>query len=117
MGVGYAVIMPLAFSRAANDGRQRPGIAVAGVATFGYGGFLLGPVVIGTLAELATLKIAFGLLALLAIVVAIAATALAKPAPRLEPSEAASRCGRLGARPWKNVILISDSRFWPDASD
>ena len=90
MGVGYAVIMPLAFSRAANDGRQRPGIAVAGVATFGYGGFLLGPVVIGALAELATLKIAFGLLALLAIVVAIAATALANPAPRFEPSEAAA---------------------------
>ncbi len=90
MGIGYAVIMPLAFSRAANDGRQNPGIAVAGVATFGYGGFLLGPVVIGALAELATLKIAFGLLALLAIVVAIAATALAKPAPRREPSEAAA---------------------------
>jgi len=90
MGIGYAVIMPLAFSRAANDGRQNPGIAVAGVATFGYGGFLLGPVVIGALAELATLKIAFGLLALLAIVVAIAATALAKPALRLEPSEAAA---------------------------
>ncbi|MGI9499756.1 MAG: hypothetical protein ACR2P3_06945, partial [Geminicoccaceae bacterium] len=78
------VIMPLAFSRAANDAHQSPGIAVAGVASFGYGGFLLGPVVIGTLAELATLKIAFGLLALLAIVVAAAAGALAKPAR--EPS-------------------------------
>ena len=71
--------MQLAFSRAASDRHQSPGIAVAGVATFGYGGFLLGPVVIGTLAEFVTLKIAFGLLALLAIVVAGAANALAKP--------------------------------------
>lgn len=90
MGIGYTVIMPLAFSRAANDMHQSPGIAIAGVATFGYGGFLLGPVVIGALAELATLKIAFGLLALLAIVVAVAATALAKPAPARGPCEASA---------------------------
>ncbi|MGI9505531.1 MAG: MFS transporter [Geminicoccaceae bacterium] len=88
MGVGYAVIMPLAFSRAANDRHQSPGIAVAGVATFGYGGFLLGPVVIGTLAELVTLKIAFGLLALLAMVVAGTANALAKPALQRRSSSA-----------------------------
>ena len=75
---GSAVIMPLTLSRAANDGRQRPGLAVAGVATFDYGEFLLGPVVIGMLAESTTLKISFIPLALLAIVIAIAAPTLAK---------------------------------------
>ncbi|WP_420014081.1 MFS transporter [Tateyamaria sp.] len=43
MGVGYAVIMPLAFSRAANDPDLPPGTAIASVSTLGYGGLLLAP--------------------------------------------------------------------------
>jgi MFS family permease len=66
MGVGYAVIMPLAFARAANDPGLAPGAASASVSTLGYGGLLLGPPVIGFLSELTSLRVAFFLLAILA---------------------------------------------------
>jgi len=66
MGVGYAVIVPLAFARAANDPVLAPGAAIASVSTLGYGGLLLGPPVIGFLSELTSLRVAFFLLAILA---------------------------------------------------
>jgi MFS family permease len=65
LGVGYAVIMPLAFSRAAAEPGVGAGRAIAGVATLGYGGMLLGPPVIGFLAELTSLRLSFLLLAVL----------------------------------------------------
>ena len=75
-GIGYAVVMPLVFSRAANDGTMRPGPAIAGVATLGYGGMLLGPPVMGFVAQVAGLRVAFGMLALLALVAVILAPGL-----------------------------------------
>lgn len=76
MGVGYAVIMPLAFSRAANDPQIPPGQAIASVATLGYGGLLIGPPLIGFLAELLTLRMAFGVLLPLAVLIVVCAGAL-----------------------------------------
>ncbi|MEO0497456.1 MAG: MFS transporter, partial [Pseudomonadota bacterium] len=65
MGVGYAVVMPLVFSRAANDPVIAPGPAIASVATLGYGGMLLGPPIIGFVAELTGLRGSFTVLAAL----------------------------------------------------
>ncbi|MBW4710215.1 MFS transporter [Roseobacter sp. YSTF-M11] len=76
MGIGYAVIMPLAFSRAANDPTIPAGQAISSVATLGYGGMLLGPPVIGFVAGLSTLPVAFGLLAALAGVIIFVAGSL-----------------------------------------
>ncbi|WP_299079906.1 MFS transporter [uncultured Ruegeria sp.] len=76
MGVGYAVIMPLAFSRAANDPNVPPGQAIASVATLGYGGLLIGPPLIGFLAELLTLRMAFAVLLPLAVMIVVCAGAL-----------------------------------------
>ena len=76
MGVGYAVIMPLAFSRAANEPGLGPGAGIAAVATLGYGGLLLGPPIIGFLAEALGLRTAFLLLAALAALIALLAGAL-----------------------------------------
>ncbi|MGR3677975.1 MAG: MFS transporter [Paracoccaceae bacterium] len=59
MGVGYALVFPLAFSRAANDPNLSAGEGIASVATLGYGGVLLGPPVIGFLAEISSLRMAF----------------------------------------------------------
>ncbi|MHA3977165.1 MFS transporter [Halovulum sp. GXIMD14794] len=70
MGLGYAVVMPLAFSRAANDAEVPPGTAIASVATLGYGGILIGPPAIGFLAEATSLPTAFGLLLVLALSIA-----------------------------------------------
>nr|WP_171210717.1 MFS transporter [Ruegeria sp. HKCCA5426] len=76
MGIGYAVIMPLAFSRAANDPYVPPGQAIASVATLGYGGLLIGPPLIGFLAEMLTLRLAFMALLPLAIMIVILSGAL-----------------------------------------
>lgn len=76
MGVGYAVVMPLAFSRAASEPGVSPGAGIASVATLGYGGLLLGPPVIGFLAEAFGLRSAFLLLAALAAVMLLLAGAL-----------------------------------------
>lgn len=78
MGVGYAVIMPLAFSRAANDPNIPPGQAIASVATLGYGGLLIGPPLIGFLAELLSLRMAFGVLLPLAVLIVLCAGALTR---------------------------------------
>lgn len=66
MGIGYAVIMPLSFSRAANDPAIPPGAAIASVSTLGYGGLLLGPPVIGFVSEATSIRVAFLILAGLA---------------------------------------------------
>ncbi|MGB7242608.1 MAG: MFS transporter [Sulfitobacter sp.] len=76
LGIGYAVIMPLAFSRAANDPDVPPGQAISSVATLGYGGMLLGPPAIGFLASLTDLRTAFGLLAVLAVLIMVVASSL-----------------------------------------
>ncbi len=67
MGIGYAIVMPLVFSRAATDPNVPAGPAIAGVATIGYGGMLLGPPIIGFAAQLIGIRFSFLILALLAI--------------------------------------------------
>ncbi|MCP4826858.1 MAG: MFS transporter [Shimia sp.] len=76
MGIGYALIFPLAFSRAANDPVETPGKALVGTATFGYGGMLLGPFVIGFIANATSLRVSFGVLAVLALMIAALSGAL-----------------------------------------
>ncbi|MBO9409583.1 MFS transporter [Shimia sp. R9_1] len=76
MGLGYALIFPLAFSRAANDPVVPPGKALAGTATFGYGGMLLGPPLIGFIANATSLRVSFAVLAGLALMIAVLASAL-----------------------------------------
>ncbi|MSU90132.1 MFS transporter [Rhodobacteraceae bacterium 2CG4] len=85
MGLGYAVVMPLAFSRAANDPQVPPGTAIASVATLGYGGILLGPPVIGFAAEATSLPVAFGLLLVLALAIAALAPAM-RPRALAQPA-------------------------------
>jgi len=80
MGIGYALIFPLAFSRAANDPVETPGKALAGTATFGYGGMLLGPPVIGFIANATSLRVSFGVLAVLALMIAALSGALRREA-------------------------------------
>jgi len=81
IGIGYAVVMPLVFSRAARDRLVRPGPAIASVATLGYGGMLLGPPLVGFVAELASLSISFALLGALALLSASLAGQLGEGRP------------------------------------
>jgi predicted MFS family arabinose efflux permease len=76
IGVGYAIVIPMVFSRAANDPSMLPGPAIASVATLGYGGMLLGPPIVGFIAQVAGLRMSFGALALLAVLTIILAPCL-----------------------------------------
>ncbi|OLO07181.1 MFS transporter [Salinicola sp. MH3R3-1] len=91
LGLGYALIMPLAFSRAANDPDTPPGVAIASVATLGYGGILIGPPLIGFTAHFITLHYAFALLGVLALVIVAKASALGRPESHVAPAAERSR--------------------------
>jgi MFS family permease len=56
VGLGVAPIVPLVFSAAARVGRSA-GEGIAAVATVGYGGFLVGPPLIGLVAETVDLRV------------------------------------------------------------
>ena len=59
IGLGIAVIIPLAFSRAGNDKNISQGTAIASIATLGYGGMLLGPLFLGLLAEITSITVSY----------------------------------------------------------
>ncbi|MEM7709783.1 MAG: MFS transporter, partial [Pseudomonadota bacterium] len=79
VGMGYAIVMPLVFSRAARHPNMAPGPAIASVATLGYGGMLLGPPIIGFVAQVTGLTLSFLVLAASALLALLLA-------PRLRPS-------------------------------
>ncbi len=85
MGVGYANIAPLAFSRAGSDPDVPPGTAIAGVAILGYGGLLIGPPLIGWIAGASSLRFAFGLLAGLSVLICLLGGVLETPYRRCDP--------------------------------
>ncbi len=72
LGFGYSIIMPLAFSKAANlsttsnSSAPTASSAIATVAAFAYGAMLLDPVAIGVIAEVSSLRAAFSLFAFFA---------------------------------------------------
>ena len=61
-GLGIACIVPVVFSSAAAQSDAHAGQAIAGVATAGWAGFLLGPPLIGLLAHATSLTIALAVL-------------------------------------------------------
>jgi len=65
VGVGLANIIPLLFGAAGNFPGISTGAGIAGVATIGYAGFLVGPPFIGLVAEETSLRVALCLVALL----------------------------------------------------
>ena len=69
IGLGIAVIIPLAFSRAGKDKEISQGTAIASIATLGYGGMLLGPLFVGLIAEVTSIKTGFMLLPILAFLI------------------------------------------------
>ena len=63
VGFALSAVVPIAFSAAGDLAPERAGAAISVVTTLGYGGFLLGPVLVGGLAELAGLRLALGIVA------------------------------------------------------
>lgn len=66
-GLGVATVAPTVFGAAARHDGEHPGRGIATMASFGYAGFLLGPPVIGWLAQAASLRLALGVLVLLSL--------------------------------------------------
>jgi len=98
VGAGVSCIFPLIMSAAARTPGVRPGTGIAAMATVGYTGFLLGPPLIGGLAELLTLRGALGVLALFGVVIVILGSAVrgeALAAPeQVVAAPAAVQCAR-----------------------
>jgi len=72
-GAGVALVAPALFARAGRltDARGR-GAAIATMTTFGYFGFVLGPIAVGLLSQAYGLRIGFGSMAVLAATLAAA---------------------------------------------
>jgi len=81
VGFGTSSVVPLVYSLAGRSRKIRPGIALAMVSSIGFLGFLLGPPLIGFIAEAANLQLSFALIAVLG----LGTTLLAKRLGRLSP--------------------------------
>ena len=64
VGFGVASIVPVAYGIAGRSKLYSPSVALALVSTLSFFGFLIGPPVIGFIAELLSLKVSFALVAL-----------------------------------------------------
>lgn len=71
VGLGLANVVPILFSAAGRTRGVAPGMGLAAVATAGYGGFLLGPPLIGFVSQATSLAIGLGLVALCTALIAI----------------------------------------------
>lgn len=67
MGTGFSLLAPIAFAEAARQKDYSKGHAMAAVTMLGYGGMLIGPPVIGGVAELFSLRHGFALIAVLSL--------------------------------------------------
>jgi MFS family permease len=89
IGLGVSVVVPLAFAAAGHSGTS-PAVGVAGVATISYGAGLAAPSLMGGVADIASLRIAFGLAAVIAVMIGAGASLLGRTAanaPALVPAE------------------------------
>jgi len=68
IGLGLSVIIPIAFSTAGSMEGLAPGVGISMVSTIGYSGFLLGPPIIGFIADWQTLRIGMLFIAFLFLV-------------------------------------------------
>ncbi len=71
VGLGLSVIVPIAYSSAGNTPGLPPGIGIGMVTTIGYSGLLLGPPVIGFLAEWQNMQIALSFTLLLFVIMTL----------------------------------------------
>ena len=71
IGIGAANIVPVLFTAAGRVPGVPPGLALATVTTIAYAGLLLGPALVGFVANAASLPVAFVLVALLLAVIAL----------------------------------------------
>ena len=65
VGIGVSSVVPLVYSLAGKSKKMLPGVALATVSSIGFLGFLIGPPIIGFVAELSSLRFSFIIIAIL----------------------------------------------------
>jgi MFS family permease len=88
LGLGLAGVVPTLFRAGADEPGVSTGPALALVSALGYLGFLAGPPLIGGLAQLTSLRLACGVLALAGVVVVVLApnASVRRTRPAVSPS-------------------------------
>jgi MFS family permease len=81
VGLALSAVVPIAFSLAGDLAPGRAGAAISAVTTLGYGGFLVGPVIVGGLAEVLGLRLAL-------LTIAVAGFFILMLSLRVKPSRA-----------------------------
>ncbi len=76
VGLGVSSVIPTIYSTAASTSRHAPGIALAGVSSIGFLGFLFGPPLIGYVAQLFSLRASFAVVACFGLLITIMVTKL-----------------------------------------
>ena len=74
VGAGVSSVVPLVYSAAGKSKKVSPGVALAAVSTIGYLGFLIGPPVIGFIAQASSLRVSFILIAVLGLTTTLVAS-------------------------------------------
>jgi MFS family permease len=75
-GLGLGNVSPLVYGAGGDDRAAGAGAGVATVTTLGYGGFLIGPTLIGLTAQHASIDVAFAVVAGFALAIALLAPVL-----------------------------------------
>ncbi|QTF09426.1 MFS transporter [Brenneria izadpanahii] len=76
VGIGASNVVPILFSAAGNQKVMPANLAIASITTVGYAGILIGPTLLGFIAQISNLAMAFGCVALLLLIVSISARAV-----------------------------------------
>lgn len=71
VGFGVSSVVPTVYSTAGNHPSIAPGIALAKVSSIGFLGFLIGPPMIGYVAQLATLRGSYGVIAVIGLLITV----------------------------------------------
>jgi hypothetical protein len=77
IGIGVSVVVPLVFAAAGHHGPS-PAVGVAGVATISYGAGLAASSMMGGVADISSLRVAFALAAVIAVAIGAGAGLLGR---------------------------------------
>ena len=76
VGLGAANVVPILFSTAGNQTIMPPHLALASITTMGYAGSLLGPTLLGFVAQISSLSLALGVIVMLLLAVCASSRAI-----------------------------------------
>lgn len=76
VGIGTSSVVPLSYGLVAKSKTMHPGVAVASVASIGFLGFLIGPPIIGFIAQVSSLRFSFALIACFGLITTLLASRL-----------------------------------------